>query len=383
MFLHLKKLRSAFTECNLFVKGGSFMNAIRRVALLLLLVLTFTVFLSAQKQALAPPPQSSRQALLEMMNGGQNGVMKHLTVEVQQLLKQPGNQQALLMLGMFDSIKSQSGGELQTFETGPVLLAVNEPNQHQKFEVHVENDDLNGDQNTLELSLHLLRDGQEQQDEWGYLSSRIKVTMNRQQEIWRLSNVGVGLEIPLGDPEFLKKTFLKSLNSEGATGVGVVAPSASGMASATVGASEVVVHPETTATFQATELPPSSLATMLGVVETVFARQHPETGFTCSLPDLAETGKGFNVDPQVSTGIYKGYRISLSGCQGKPAGSFQISLEPVSGGGGKAYCIDATQNVRASDDGRGATCLTSGKLESQESIGLEPVASGVAIEPKH
>jgi hypothetical protein len=122
---------------------------------------------------------------------------------------------------------------------------------------------------------------------------------------------------------------------------------------------------------------------MLGIAESLFARQHAETGFTCSLTDLAETGKNLGIDPQVSAGIYKGYRISVSGCQGKPAGSFQISLEPVSGGGGKAYCIDATQNVRVSDDGRGATCLTSGKLENQESIVPDPVATGVAIEPKH
>ena len=61
--------------------------------------------------------------------------------------------------------------------------------------------------------------------------------------------------------------------------------------------------------------------------------------------------------------LIKGYKFSLSGCQGKPAETFHVVAEPVSlAGGAKAYCTDATRNVRTSDDGSGSTCLMAGKL---------------------
>jgi hypothetical protein len=60
---------------------------------------------------------------------------------------------------------------------------------------------------------------------------------------------------------------------------------------------------------------------------------------------------------------YQGYRFSLSGCQDKPSGSFHLVVEPVSPTGkAKAFCTDATNNVRSSDDGSGSSCLASGKV---------------------
>ena len=111
------------------------MNAVRGFALAFVPVLTLTVVLTAQKQAPAPP-QTPRQALVEMINGGGKSVMKHLTVEVQQLLSKPENQQAALAMGMFESIRSQAGPDLQVFETGPLLLSVNDAKEHQKIEVN-------------------------------------------------------------------------------------------------------------------------------------------------------------------------------------------------------------------------------------------------------
>ena len=42
-----------------------------------------------------------------------------------------------------------------------------------------------------------------------------------QAGIWRLNKIGVGLEFPLGDAEFLQKTFLKGMDH--ASGVGLAA----------------------------------------------------------------------------------------------------------------------------------------------------------------
>jgi hypothetical protein len=38
-----------------------------------------------------------------------------------------------------------------------------------------------------------------------------------------------------------------------------------------------------------------------------------------------------------------------------------VTAEPLTGKG-KAYCSDSSSNPRASDDGRGVTCLISGKI---------------------
>jgi hypothetical protein len=68
------------------------------------------------------------------------------------------------------------------------------------------------------------------------------------------------------------------------------------------------------------------------------------------------------MEQQLSSGMSQGYKLSLSGCQGRPAGSFQVVAEPTAhGNGGKALCTDATRNIRVADDGRGSTCLTFGR----------------------
>lgn len=347
------------------------MKACQKSAIAILVLLTFTLVSEAQKQPAPARPQTPRQALVEMINGGGKGVMKHLTVEVQDLLNKPENKQVALGLGMFDSIKGEAE-DLQVFETGPVLLSVTDRKQHQKIEVNVDNDDLNNDQDTLTLSVHMFRDEQEQNDELGFFASHLTVEMKRQQDIWRVNNIGVGVEFPVGDANFLEKTFLKR-DTNRATGVGVVAPDV-----------HTVLKPGDSP--QAPSLSAAQLTMMLGLAEQSFARQHADVGFTCSLAQLAEAGDTFGLDLQTTSGIYKGYKIALAGCQGKPAGSFQITVEPVQAKGGKAYCTDATQNVRASDDGRGSTCLTAGTVEQSlvggdsETVGWDPVS---AAKPKN
>ena len=102
---------------------------------------------------------------------------------------------------------------------------------------------------------------------------------------------------------------------------------------------------------------------MVAFAESRFARSHPEIGFTCTFADLAKPNP-VNLDPRIFSGEpYHGYKFSLSGCQDKPSGSFHLIAEPVSPTAkAKAYCTDATNNIRSSDDGLGSSCLASGKL---------------------
>ncbi|HEY6306083.1 MAG TPA: hypothetical protein VI488_06435, partial [Candidatus Angelobacter sp.] len=199
----------------------------------------------------------------------------------------------------------------------------------------------------------------------------ITVSMKLQQNIWRVDKVSVGAEFPIGDPKFFAEIFLKTTDGE-ASGLSAVAG----------------VHYESqTPEAPAPAMPPDQIIRTLASAETLFAQQHPETGFTCSLPDLAEMSKMLNVDQQVLTGAFNGYRFALAGCEGKPTGSYQITAEPLLAAPGlKAFCTDATQNLRADDNGHGAACLASGKrypaVVVPESVGLDVQVQEPAPKPE-
>lgn len=263
--------------------------------------------------------------------------MKHLTVEMQKSLK--GNGQ----FAAFDQLRGASS-DIQVFETGPVLLAVADPKSHEKFEVHVDNDDLNGDTDNIDISFHQFRDGSETDIPYAAMLSRFTVGMKKQENIWRLNTISININVPVGDPKLLEKF-----------GNGV--PGMFGVKTGGVSASGKPEKPK--------EMAPREAIMMLGFAEASFARSHPEIGFTCTLADLAKPNL-LNLDPRIFSGEpYRGYKFALSGCQDKPSGSFHLVAEPVSPAAGtKAFCTDATNNVRSSDDGVGSSCIASGKLAS-------------------
>ena len=323
----------------------------RKTLFCLLLSLALNITLLAQKQPPSPKLQTPRQALIEMISKGGNSVLKHLTVEVQEMFLKPENKAATPMLTALTSMKPEKG--LQTFEAGDVLVSFTEPGQNVKYEVRVDDDDMAGTEDTLSLSLHVLRDGKEEDSGVWLLSSHFSVNMKQQQNIWRLNKISVGADFPVGDPEFIKKNLL---HSDSGMHTAVMTP---------------LGGVSTEAQSQPASMPPEQLIMMLGFAESTFARQHPETGFTCSLSQLGDTAKSMGIDQQASTGTYNGYRIGLSGCEGKPAGSYQIFIEPISAGSGsKAFCSDATQNVRVLEGGNGANCLAFGKVQSSGDDGL-------------
>jgi hypothetical protein len=305
-----------------------------RIALLLS---AFSCSLFAQ-QAPAPPPQTPRQALIEMITGGEQGVLKHLTVEMQK--SREGGQKGFVPdLAVFDQMKSASS-QFEVFETGRVLLSSNDAKTNEKFEIHVDSDDLSGDTDNIDISFHEFKDGIEQQLPYVALLSRLSVGLKRQENIWRLNDVSINIKVPVGDPKLLEKV------GNGVPGM--------------IGGKIASAPSDTKAPIR--DLPLKDALMMMGFAESTFANIHPDIGFTCSLADLGELNH-FNLDSRIFTGEpYHGYKFSLSGCQGKPSGSFHLVAEPVSPAAGtKAFCTDATHNVRASDDGRGATCLLSGK----------------------
>jgi len=337
--------------------------SLRATVLVVLAVLASTA-LCAQSQAQAPPPQTPRQALIEMISGGQEGAMKHLTVEMQKSLQADGKNNAASQLAAFDQIRSASS-DFQVFETGQVLLSASEPKSNEKFEVHVDSDDLSGDTDNMDISFHQFRDGVEQDIPYAAMLSRFTVGMKRQANIWRLNEISVNIKVPVGDPKLLEKF-----------GNGMP-----GMVGGKLGASAAGSQEKPR------EMPPREAIMMMAFAESSFATTHPEIGFTCTLSDLAKTNL-LNLDPRIFTGEpYHGYKFSLSGCQDKPSGSFHLVAEPASPAAGtRAYCTDATHNVRSSADGLGSSCIASGKAASfgaeEGSVGWDPIHVTTKPSPK-
>lgn len=293
-----------------------------------------------------PRLQTARQALLEILTGGEDAVARHLTVEVQQSMRNPASQKSSAMaFGTIAGFRnfSLNGPDQKTFDTGPVLIAVDDPKTHERIEAHVDNDDLNGEEDTMQLSLHAFRDGQEI-DSALQIISQIEVGMKKQQNIWRVNQITVSASLPVGDPKLMEQLTNSLENvSGGMSGFHITSGKAAGVAE----------KPKQDA---------QRTLQMLAFGESIYAGAHPETGFTCSLSELAAQAKPLGIDPAVATGPFNGYRFAVSNCQGTPAASYQLTAEPaMAAPGAKAFCTDATHNVRTSEDGRAATCLISGK----------------------
>lgn len=335
-----------------------------RAAVVVVFVLLASAALCGQPQAQAPPPQTPRQALIEMISGGQEGAKKHLTVEMQKSLEADGKNNAASQLAAFDQIRASSS-DFQVFETGQILLSASEPKSNEKFEVHVDSDDLSGDTDNMDISFHQFRDGVEQDIPYAAMLSRFTVGMKRQANVWRLNEISVNIKVPVGDPKLLEKF-----------GNGMP-----GMVGAKIGGS-AAGKPE-----KPREMTPREAVQMLGMTESMFARTHPEIGFTCTLAELAKPNL-LNLDPRIFSGEpYHGYKFSLSGCQDKPSGSFRLIAEPATpAAGAKAYCTDATNNVRSSADGLGSSCIASGKVASfgaeEGSVGWDSVHLTTKPSPK-
>ena len=329
----------------------------RVIFILLVLFGSFAIAQPVQHPAQSKPPQTPRQALIEIITGGSKAVQKHTTVEIQQMIseasKNASDKASAEMMTMFQQFTTMpslaSEKDLQTFDSGPVLLSFAQSSEKQKIEVHVEADDLSGDLDTMQLSIHWLKDGQEQTIPFMPI---IIVGLKQQEKVWRLNEVGGNARLIVGDPKFFTD-LLKFQESE-----------------------EQDTQPRQKPKTEATEkpeppkLPASSVISMLAYAEMRYAHVNPDLGFTCNIADLF-TGKdaGFSeaLDPQIATGTYNGYRFAVTGCDGKPASVFHMVAEPVAAGSGsQAFCTDPTHNIRTSDDGRGSTCLAAGRVMKTE-----------------
>jgi hypothetical protein len=318
-----------------------------------LLALIFSSLFFLMSASAQPVPQTARQALLEMFFSKTPGTLeKHLPQATRAALRKAGPTPGTSFLGGYSAIMGQltaHGQQLQTFEAGPTLMSLEDPQAHTKFEITVEGDDLRADEDEIELSFHGYKDGESQ-----IAGTKFRLTFNMKQEAgsWRLNEITVAVGVSLTDPAFLKAmtTDIKA-TSTGSSEISMSAPTAAAVTNAGNEASAV-----------------SALRT-LNTAEVTYTATFGQ-GFTCTLSDLGGMGGGGGptphramlIDPRLAGGKKNGYAFTLSGCDGTPASRYSVIAMPADPGSGtRVFCSDESGVIRFSPDGKADSCLSAGK----------------------
>ncbi len=297
-------------------------------------------------------PQTARQALLEMFFSKTAGTfVKHLPMATRTALEKSG---ALANLQQYSVMLSQleaQGQNVQTFETGSVLLSGDDPKTSQKVEITVENDALRGDQDDIELTFHIYKNGQEERTPF---MPQMTFSMKQEAQVWKLNEISVTIHLPLADPDFLKAITEKMTpapQSAGTTGTFTPRP-------------QVSVQPASSDTMVV-----AAMRTIL-TAEVTYASTYSTVGYSCSLSSLDGFGGGAPNEHQamlinsgLASGKKYGFVFALSECAGTPATGFRLTAVPNGNSfGRKAFCADQSGVIRSSSDGNAATCLAGGAV---------------------
>jgi len=306
-------------------------------SLAIVIVIVASSFVVAQTASpQAAPPQTARQALIEMFFGEAPGHLeKHLPDVTRQTLEKLGGANGQGAPGLLSFLKPQSKDgkkQLETFDTGPIFLKTSVPvgGSFEKTEITVERDDLLGDEDQIELALHVYNDGKEETLLPKVL--RLLFSMKMEAEIWRLNEVGANLRFPLADPAFLKDVEEHQLRQN-----------------------EQMAH-----------------WSVRAVVNAEKQYQAAQGSYACQLSALTGGGKGaggskraYLYDSQVATGKKNGYTFTILDCD---ESHYRIVAEPEAQGYDlRAYCADESGTLRSSSDGKGATCVAGGEVVEDKS----------------
>jgi len=309
--------------------------------------------LKAQSAGDPNPPQTARQALIEMFFGSAaNHLEKHLPDATRKTLHRMGSasgQDALAEFSMFSMRAKAMGPGFQTFDTGPTLLTAEDPRSGdgQRVEITVERDDLVGDEDQIELALHMTRNGKD--DTTLPFVPRFTFIMKMESEVWRLNEISVTVRVPLADPDFLNR----------------------------------IEDQERTQNEQTVQW-------SLRTIQSAETSYHATNGsFACSLSALKRAGKGnddgenvagYVITDDLARGKRGGYIFAISGCDGS---GYKLVAEPAAPDSGlRAFCSDESGAVRASADGKATTCLSNGeKVEGLTRLAVGQPATNVQVSP--
>ena len=334
------------------------MTAKKAIIFTTVLGLLFTTSLFAVPSDSAQlAPQTARQALLEMFFGKTPGTFEsHLPQATRAALRKAGTTSGASMLSGFSMLTGQlnsRGQQLQTFEAGPTLVLLENPDAHSKFEITVERDDLRADEDEIELSFHGSKDGETQT---AGAKFRLTITMKQEAGSWRLNEISMTIGMSLTDPAFLKAmtTNMRTSHDGGQPSLGRRSDKFTPM-------SRMIAANESAAV--------GGVRT-LNTAEITYAASFPAHGFTCTLSDLGGMGSGSGVtehqamliDPRFAGGKKNGYLFAFSGCDGTPASRYSVTAVPADPTSGtRAFCSDESAAIRFSADGKATSCLAIGK----------------------
>jgi len=212
--------------------------------------------------------QSPRQAIVEMFSGSETQFKQHLTVEMQGRLREMMKSSSAVPL--FSNPRASDPDHFQAFDLGPILFSFNNPEQHERYEVQIESEEARGEEDVMSLSLHLIRNGMEQDIP---MAVRFVLNMKRQEGTWRLNALTLSATIPMGDPRILDKSVWPLLFA------------AAGDRTDSASASVIDERPK---------LSPLRAVRMIGLAENIYAQNHPGIGYTCRMADLVNVGKGLD-----------------------------------------------------------------------------------------
>jgi hypothetical protein len=285
---------------------------------------------TAKGQPTPPPPQTARQALLEMFVAPKPGAFeKHLPEITRTTLLHggdPAKSDVLREFVNFSAGFNSNRKNLETFDDGPILLSMEPSPGEERVEIAVERDDLMGDADEIELSIRAYKQGQQESLP---VVPRATFTMKQENEVWKLSELAVTFRVPLADEEYLKG--LKKRQDEAAENSAIAA------------------------------------VRTLNTAEITYAATYSDRGYTCNLAELGGLGKqpaadhAMLIDTILASGQRDGYKFSISGCDSRPSGKYQATAAPDDPNSGlRAFCSDEAAVVKYAADGTAATCLASG-----------------------
>ncbi len=347
----------------------------RKFAMLLILAALASPLARAQSSTTLAP-QTARQALMEMFSLKTQGTfLKHLPVATLTALEKSGALTTLQQYSMLTSQLHSTGNQLETFETGPVLLTSVDPKTAQKVEVIVESDSQQGEADNIVLTFRTYKDNQVQKTPF---MPRITFAMKMESGVWKLNEILVSIRLPLADPDFLK-SITDGIKSRTATPA--MQPQIKLTQSPSIQTQSIQTQSNQSQPIQNQPMQwqpgaqnhgfDSSIQTAMRSIltaEIAYSATYRAVGYTCTLSDLDGFGGGEPNEHQamlipsgLAGGKRFGYVFTLSGCTGRPASGFQLVAAP--GGnsfGRRAFCADQSGVIRYSAEGNPATCLASG-----------------------
>jgi len=279
-----------------------------------------------------PPPQSARQALIEMFLGkGENDFQKHLPDATRQTLIHKGEDPDSSVILKISTVGRQlvaQGQHIETFDEGPTLLVSQETNGNEKIEVLVDHDSLMGENDEIELAINYYKDGQPQSLP---VIPRLTFTFAQEKEIWKLTEITAAAHVPLTDPDYLKG--LRQQQDE------------------------------------ANESAARMRVTVMSGAETNYAGKHPERGYACTLSNLfaqdaaaGTEGGGAYYPPDYANEESGGYRFTISGCEGTPASKYRVTAVPIDSDSTlKTFCSDESGTVKFVTGGKSSSCFSRGQ----------------------